>query len=101
MKELREMTEEEIRELDGKQVVSVYSDFEEKVNGKKTVYPETPFSLIITCGKYYTDGEMIIHYGDHTINTWLDFICKGYDEEEARKKATNDKVTTTSIFKLV
>lgn len=103
MKELREMTKAEVKALDGKMVINVYSDFEEKINGRETKYGKKPFTIIaLSIGKWYTDDDgLYINKRECTTNTVLDFICKGYSEEEARKMATNDKVTVTSIYKVV
>lgn len=103
MKELREMTKAEVKALGGKMVINVYSDFDEKLNGHETEYGKKPFAIIaLSIGKWYTDEDgLYIHKTEYTTNTVLDFICKGYSEEEARKMATNDKVTVTSIYKAV
>lgn len=118
MKELREMTGAEVKALDGKMVIKVYSDFHEKLNGHETEYDNTPFAIntaiygiiedykivfkseAVFIGKWYTDEDgLYIHKREYATNTVLDFICKGYSEGEARKMATNDKVTVTSIYK--
>lgn len=103
MKDLREMTKAEVKALGGKMVINVYSDFDEKLNGHETKYDKKPFAIVaLSIGKWYTDDDgLYIHKRDDTTNTVLDFICKGYSEEEARKMATNDKVTVTHIFKAV
>lgn len=102
MKDLREMTEAEVKVLDGKRVIKVYSDFDEKLNGHETEYDKTPFAInALFVGKWYTDDEFYIHKMEYHTNTILDFICKGYTESEARKMATNDKVTVTAIYKKV
>lgn len=105
MKEFREMTEADVKALDGKMVIKVYSDFDEKLNGLRpqTEYDNTPFAInAVFGGKWYTDEDgLYIHKREYTTNTGLDFICKGYSEEEARKMATNDKVTVTGIYKAV
>lgn len=102
MKELREMTKAEVKELDGKRVITVYSDFDEKLNGHEREYSKIPFAITaVFIGKWYTDGDLYIHKQEYTTNTVLDFICKGYSETEARKMATNDVVTVTSICKKV
>lgn len=83
MKELREMTKEEINTLDGKMVVKVYSDFDEKVNGCETEYDKKPFHIftIYTAHrKYYTDDDgMYVVFSEYT--------------------GDNGKVTVTSIYK--
>lgn len=81
MKELREMTKAEVKALDGKMVISVYSDFEEKINGCETKYDKKPFAIIaLSIGKWYTDDSgLYISYRDYT-------TCNG-------------KVTVTHIFK--
>lgn len=101
MKELREMTEVEVKILNGKKVIKVYSDFDEKLNGHETEYDKKPFAIhAVFVGKWYTDEDgLYINKEEYATNTVLDFICKGYSEEEARKMATNDKVTVTHIFK--
>lgn len=103
MKELREMTKAEVKALDGKMVINVYSDFEEKMSGRETKYDKKPFAIIaLSCDKWYTDEDgLYIQKGEYTTNTVLDYICKGYSEEEASKMATNDKVTVTHIYKVV
>lgn len=103
MKDLREMTKAEVKALDGKIVINVYSDFEEKINGHETKYSKKPFAITaLSIGKWYTDEDgLYIHKRETTANTVLDFICKGYSDEEACKMATNNKVTVTSIYKVV
>lgn len=103
MKELREMTEREVRAFDGTKVIKLYSDFDEKLNGKPTVYPKSAFPIhALPYGKWYTDGDgLYIHFSRHNINTVDDFLSKGYEIKEAEKMATNDEVTVTSICKTV
>lgn len=81
MKELREMTKAEVNALDGKMVICVYSDFEEKMNGRETKYDKKPFAIIaLSIGKWYTDDDgMYILFRDYTTD--------------------NGKVTVTHIFK--
>lgn len=102
MKDFREMTEAEVKALDGKKVIKVYSDFDEKLNGHETEYDKKPFAInAVFVGKWYTDEDgLYIHKIEYTTNTVLDFICKGYSKGEARKMATNDKVTVMSIYKV-
>lgn len=100
---LKEMTREEIKEFDGKKVVCIYCDFDEKLNGEKTELPTKPFRILATYGgKWYTNGELYIHIYQRFTNTFLDFLArKGVSEEEARRLATNDLVTITGIYKKV
>ena len=101
MKELREMTKAEVNALDGKMVICVYSDFEEKMNGRETKYDKKPFAIVaLSIGRWYTDDDgLYILREERTTNGFWDFICKGYSEEEARKMASYDRVTVTQIFK--
>ena len=81
MKDLREMTKAEVKALDGKMLINVYSDFDEKLNGHETEYGKKPFAIIaLSIGKWYTDDDGIyILFRDYTTD--------------------NGKVTVTHIFK--
>lgn len=100
MKGFREMNKEEIMTLDGKLVVELFNDFEEKVNGEARPVYDKPFPITTSLvGNWYTnDDGLYIHIKERCINTVLDFICDGYSEDEAKSLATNDKVTVTSIY---
>lgn len=102
MKGFREMNKEEVKALDGKLVVELFNDFEEKVNGKARPVYDKPFPITTSLvGIWYTnDDGLYIHIQERFINTVLDFICDGYSEDEAKMLATNDKVTVTSIYRL-
>ena len=103
MEKLKEMTREEVVEFDGTEVVEVYSDFCEKLCGKKKTYSGEAFKIFaLAIGTWYTNGDgLYIHVQECITNTMIDFLCKGHSEEEARKLATNDKVTVTSVYKAV
>lgn len=105
MKGIRELTKQEVKALNNARVVTLYSDFDEKVNGHKSRYSGDPFLLTTAVTgdrKWYTnDDGLVIALYERTVNTWIDFICKGYTEIDARKMATNDTVLVTSIFKIV
>lgn len=100
MKGFREMNKKEIMTLDGKLVVELFNDFEEKVNGEARPVYDKPFPITTSLvGNWYTDEDgLYIHKREYTTNTVLDFICDGYSEDEAKSLATNDKVTVTSIY---
>ena len=102
MKGFREMNKKEIMALDGKLVVELFNDFEEKVNGEARPVYDKPFPITTSLvGNWYTNDDglyMVIE--EIYINTVLDLLCNGYTEAEAKMLATNDKVTVTSIYRL-
>ena len=100
MKGFREMNKKEIMALDGKLVIELFNDFNEKVNNELDMAIDKPFPIITSpVGNWYTNDDGIyIHIKERCINTVLDFICDGYSEDEAKMLATNDKVTVTSIY---
>nr|DAR85328.1 MAG TPA: hypothetical protein [Caudoviricetes sp.] len=105
MKNFRKMTIAEIKAFDGTKVIRIYSDFDEKVNGHKTIETDEiyPINAIATSNKkYLTDDEgLYVVFSDHEINTEIDLICKGHGKEKARQLATYDVVTVTNIYKAV
>ena len=100
MKGFREMNENEIMALNGKFVIELFNDFDEKINGEARPVYDKPFPITTSLvGNWYTnDDGLYIHIRERFINTVLDFICDGYSEDEAKMLATNDKVTVTSIY---
>ena len=100
MKGFREMNEEEVNALNGKLVVELFNDFDQKLNGEARPVYDKPFPIITSLvGKWYTNEDgFYMHKREYTTNTVLDFICDGYSEDEAKMLATNDKVTVTSIY---
>ena len=100
MKEIREMNEEEVKALNGKLVVELFNDFDEKLNGEARLVYDKPFPITTSLvGNWYTDEDgLYMHKREYITNTVLDFICDGYSEDEAKMLATNDKVTVTSIY---
>lgn len=102
MKGFREMNKEEIMALDGKLVIELFNDFNEKVNNELDMAIDKPFPIITSpVGNWYTnDDGLYIVIEEHNINTVLDLLCNGYAEAEAKMLATNDKVTVTSIYRL-
>lgn len=105
MKNFRKMTIAEIKAFDGTRVIRIYSDFDEKVNGRATVETDEayPINAVATSNRMYlTDDEgLYVVFSDEQINTEIDLICKGYGKENARELATCDVVTVTSIYKAV
>ena len=102
MKGFTEMNKEEITALDGKLVIELFNDFNEKVNNELDMAIDKPFPIITSpVGNWYTNDDglyMVIE--EIYINTVLDLLCNGYTEAEAKMLATNDKVTVTSIYRL-
>ena len=101
MKGFREMNKEEIMALNGKLVIELFNDFDEKLNGEARPVYDKPFPITISLvGNWYTnDDGLYIHIKERCINTVLDFICDGYSEEEALTPSENVISDSRAIVK--
>lgn len=105
MEKFRKMTKKEINALWKADVICVYRDFDEKMNNapqRDRNVEHVPFKInAVAVGEWLTDGNLIICRETRYINTFLDFLCRGFTEDDAKRHATNDEVVTTSIYKRI